>query len=213
MAQHMLPDRYYRSDIRNIYYDTPDYRLIRRSLEKPSYKEKLRLRCYGSIAAQDAVFLEMKKKYKGIVHKRRVTLSCQQAADYMAEPTARLEKGQIGREIDYFKDFYRDLRPSLYLSYDRLAWYSSDSDLRVTLDWNICYRIRDLDLTMEPGGEALLPSDISLLEIKTATAMPLWLAQFLSQNQIRQRSYSKYGNAYLRLLQENKIESRGFHYA
>lgn len=213
MTEKLQPDRYYRSVIRNIYYDTPDYRLVRRSLEKPSYKEKLRLRCYGDVSEENSVFLEMKKKYKGIVYKRRVELRGKEAVKYMADRTARLNAGQIGREIDYFKDFYATLQPTLFLSYNRLAWRSLETDLRVTLDWNICYRTWDLDLTAGVGGTSLLEPGQALLEIKTSTAMPLWFAQFLSSQQIRQCSFSKYGSAYLRLLQENKIEIRGLYYA
>ena len=213
MTENMHRDRYYRSAIRNIYYDTPDYRLIRRSLEKPSYKEKLRLRCYGDVSEENSVFLEMKKKYKGIVYKRRVELSEKEAVQYMADRTARLDAGQIGREIDYFKDFYAVLRPTLFLSYDRLAWHSVDTDLRVTLDWDIRYRTWDLDLTAGADGTPLLEPGQALLEIKTSMAMPLWFAQFLSSQQIRQCSFSKYGSAYLRLLQDNKIEIRGLYYA
>ena len=115
MAQFMEHDRYATSAIRNIYYDTPDYRLIRRSLEKPEYKEKLRLRSYGDATADSKVFLEMKKKYQGVVHKRRIRLRTQEAQQYMADPEARLEDSQIGREIDYFKKFYGDLFPAVLL--------------------------------------------------------------------------------------------------
>lgn len=207
---HMEPDDYGRSLVCNIYYDTPDHRLIRRSLEGPVYKEKLRLRGYGQIREGDKVFLEMKKKYNGIVYKRRVKLPVEKAMAYMADPEAVLDKGQIGRELDYFKRFYGQLRPAMYLSYDRLAWRLDD--LRITLDWNVLYRMEQLDLTVPPEGEQLLEEDQYLLEIKTATAMPLWLVEVLDQNHVRKQSFSKYGKAYLRLLQENKIESRGSQY-
>lgn len=206
----MEPDDYGRSLVCNIYFDTPDHRLIRRSLEGPVYKEKLRLRGYGQIREGDKVFLEMKKKYNGIVYKRRVKLPVEMAMRYMADPEAVLDKGQIGRELDYFKRFYGQLRPTMYLSYDRLAWRLGD--LRVTLDWNVRYRVQQLDLTVPPEGEQLLEAEQYLLETKTATAMPLWLVEVLDQNHIRKQSFSKYGKAYLRLLQENKIESRGSQY-
>lgn len=215
MSQRMEPDKYARSDIRNIYYDTPDHRLIRRSLEKPAYKEKLRLRSYGTVSNADTVFLEMKKKYKGIVYKRRISLPEKEAVSYMADPLAQLEGyGQIGREIDYFKNYYRNLQPSLYLSYDRLAWHdSAGGDLRVTLDYNVCYRTCDMRLTAPSGGERLIEPEQSLLEIKTGMAMPLWLTEVLSTHRIRKISFSKYGTAYLRLLKHKMLESRGIHYA
>ena len=208
LNQHLAPDRFFHSDIRSLYYDTPDYRLIRRSLEGPVYKEKLRLRCYGDPTPGGEVFLELKKKYQGIVYKRRVSLPLEQATAYMADPAARLEAGQIGREIDYFKDFYGDLRPAMFLGCDRLAWHGDDG-LRVTLDRDIRCRTREPDL--RSGGWALLEPGQSLLEIKSAGAMPLWLARFLSGEKIRQQSFSKYGSAYLRLLQNQEIG--GFDYA
>ena len=204
MEPYMELDHYGRTTIRNIYFDTDTYRLIRRSIEKPAYKEKLRLRSYGAAQGEDSVFLEMKKKYKGIVYKRRVGITQEAAKAYMADGAARLEAGQIGREIDYFKDFYDQLRPSVYLSYQRLSWKGIGNDLRVTMDWDVCYRTDDLDLRLPPGGRDLLQPGEALVEIKSATAMPLWLVDFLSQQQIRQRSFSKYGKAYTILLTESR---------
>ena len=60
------------------------YRLIRASLEKPAYKEKLRLRSYGVTEPGGEVFLELKKKYKGIVYKRRITLPEDAAGEFIA---------------------------------------------------------------------------------------------------------------------------------
>ncbi len=78
------PDRYGRSRICSVYYDTPDRRLIRASLEKPVYKEKLRLRTYGVPQDGSSAFIEIKKKYKGIVYKRRITADYAQALDYLS---------------------------------------------------------------------------------------------------------------------------------
>lgn len=212
MAVYMEHDRYATSAIRNIYYDTPDYRLIRRSLEKPEYKEKLRLRSYGDASADSKVFLEMKKKYKGVVYKRRIRLKTKQAQAYMADPDQRLEDSQIGREIDYFKQFYGDLFPAVFLSYDRESWRSHDGTLRITMDWNVRYRTENVDLTEPAYGTQLLEPGVHLLEIKSPGAMPMWLVEVLNKNQIRQCSFSKYGTVYMRLLKEHQIESRGFHY-
>ena len=212
MEEHMEPDAYATSDIRNIYYDTPDYRIIRRSLEKPVYKEKLRLRAYGDVTPESKVFLEMKKKYQGIVYKRRIRLRLRKAVDYMADPAALLDGGQIHREIDYFKQFYKELRPAMYLSYDRCSWCSRDKTLRITMDRNILYRTEELDLTAPKYGRQLLSEGQTLVEIKAPGVIPLWLVRFLSDHKIRQISISKYGTAYGTLLSEHKIESRGFRY-
>ena len=212
MDQYMTPDKYPVSSIRNIYYDTPDFRLIRRSLEKPVYKEKIRLRSYGDATPDSKVFLEMKKKYQGIVYKRRVSLKESEATAYMADPAMRLDRGQIGRELDYFKDFYATLRPALYLSYERRSWFCTADSLRITMDHTILYRTDQLTLTVPPSGESLLEPGQYLVEIKAPGAMPLWLVHLLTEEKIMRTSFSKYGTAYLRLLKEHKIDCRGFHY-
>lgn len=213
MEQHMFPDKYPVSSIRNLYYDTPDFRLIRRSLEKPVYKEKLRLRAYGDVRQEDSVFLEMKKKYDGIVYKRRIALTEKEATDYMKDSDRSLGDSQIAREMDQFKQYYKNLAPRVFLAYDRHSWRSEDGSLRITLDQNIHYRIDALDLKTPTGGISLLQHGQVLIEIKSPTAMPMWLVGFLSKNKIFPTSYSKYGAAYLQLLKEQKITSGGYPYA
>ena len=213
MTARMKPEKYWKSDVRNIYFDTPDGRMIRRSIEGPVYKEKIRLRCYGPAEGSSEVFLELKKKYKGIVYKRRVSLTLDEAMNYMSDKQASLDIGQIGKEIDYVKGFYPGLAPAMYVSYDRLAWKSPDSDLRITVDRNIRYRVSPLDLTVPPSGKALLEPGQGLMEIKTAESIPLWLTAFLSQHRINKTSFSKFGLAYMRELKRKLEESRGVHYA
>ena len=201
--ERMRPDEHGESTVCNIYYDTPDFRLIRASLEKPVYKEKLRMRSYGRVRPEGAVFLELKKKYKGVVYKRRLSLSQWEAANYMAGRVALTEDSQIGREIDWFRDYYESLRPAVYLCYDRAAYFSAeDPNLRATFDRCICWRQEDMSLCAPAGGQQLLLPHQSLLEIKTATAIPLWLVELLERGGIRQASFSKYGEAYLKMLQE-----------
>lgn len=204
-SERMLPDAFGHSSIRNIYYDTPDFRLIRRSLEKPIYKEKLRLRRYGD---NGPVFLEVKKKYKGIVYKRRIRISEPEATAFLAY-CGTVPDTQIGREMVYFRDFYKNLRPQVYLSYERDAWYSkADPGLRITIDEDIRYRNSKLRLTEGPGGQTLLPPDCYLMEVKAENAIPLWLTELLTALKIHKISYSKYGSAYTRELQRK----RGYDY-
>ena len=209
MLLHMNPDRYAFSAIRNVYYDSPDFRLIRRSLEKPEYKEKFRIRSYGETDDDTRVFLELKKKYNGIVYKRRMTMKAKDAAEYMADLDKSLGDTQIGREIDYFKRFYGNLYPAMFLSYDRHSWRSPDGILRITLDTNIRFRTYDVDLRSACYGEELLGPGQTLMEIKAPGAIPMWLATLLSENKIMKKPYTKYGYAYMRLLAEHRLESRG----
>lgn len=197
----MVPDEHGESTICNIYYDTADYRLIRASLEKPAYKEKLRLRSYGVTEPGGEVFLELKKKYKGIVYKRRITLPEDAAGEFIAGRAPLGEHGQIGREIEYFTAFYAPLLPAVHLSCERCAWFSrEDRDLRITFDKNIRFRQEDVSLTLPAGGRRILPEGESLMEIKAAAALPLWLVSELDTLGIYQSTFSKYGEAYKAIL-------------
>ena len=193
---YMKEDEYGRYSICNIYYDTDDFSLIRASLEKPVYKEKLRVRSYGVPAEGDRVFVEIKKKCGGVVYKRRVVMSAQDAPGYLAGDAALSPGGQISREIDYFQTFHRT-RPQVYIGYDRTALAGRENDaLRVTFDTNIRWRESKLDLRRGDGGMPLLPQDVVLMEIKIPGAMPLWLCRLLGSMDIFPTSFSKYGECY-----------------
>lgn len=197
MREYMKPDEYGKSTICNIYFDLPDYYLIRHSLEKPVYKEKLRVRSYGTVGPNDTVFVELKKKYNDVVYKRRINLPEREAMYYLGSDLKGGLPGQIGNEIDYFRFFYKELEPKVFLSYDREAFYAKDDDsFRVTFDENIRWRQTDLSLTKAPYGQAILQPGQSLMEVKTSGAIPLWMVRVLSDNGICKTSFSKYGRAY-----------------
>lgn len=205
LTPYVRPDQYGESTICNIYYDTPDFRLIRRSIEKPVYKEKLRLRSYGPAGPDDNTFLELKKKYKGIVYKRRICLSERDAMSYLNGTSPLPEESQIAKELDWFLDFYGNLQPAVYLSYDRTAFYSKeDPDLRITFDRNIHFRTDDLSLESLPGGRFVIRPGESIMEIKAAGAMPLWLTAILTEADAKRTPFSKYGTAYQLLQKESR---------
>lgn len=210
LRQRMEPDSHGLSTICNLYYDTPDYRLIRHSLEHPVYKEKLRLRCYGLATADADIFLELKKKYKGIVYKRRVKVTEPEGVAFMERIGPLRKQGQISREILYFRDFYQNLRPQVYLCYDREAWYDPvDRGFRMTLDRNVRYRTDDLSLASAFGGREILMPGQTLLEVKAEGAVPLWLVELLNQEGINKQSFSKYGRAYEQMLRERLAVQKG----
>ncbi len=195
-APYIKKDRYGEYTICNLYYDTDDYLLIRASIEKPEYKEKLRLRSYGVPGPADKVFMEIKKKYEGTVYKRRSVLSLRQAEAYLDRGIRPQNEDQIIKEIEYFVNFYHT-KAKVYLAYDREAYADRVSrDLRITFDRNI--RSRDYDLSLSAGdyGQRLLPEGECLMEIKACGAMPLELAHILSELKIYPKSFSKYGNVY-----------------
>lgn len=204
------PDEYAKSDICNLYYDTPDYRLIRRSLESPMYKEKLRLRSYGIPGSESNVFIEIKKKFDHVVYKRRIIMPRKEAMSYLSG--SREDKSQIGREIAYFKSFYKNLEPRMYISYRRRSYKGlEDSSFRITFDRDI--RFRDYDLKLESGmyGRALLSEGQVLMEVKAPQAMPLWFTDFLTAKKIYKTSFSKYGRAYQTIMMDgNEIGERKY---
>lgn len=211
MENYMQPDEYGQSLICNLYFDTPDYTLIRRSLEGPVYKEKLRVRSYGRARSDSQVFLELKKKYKGVVYKRRIDAREQSAMDYLLRSKTLMQQSQITEEIDYFKQMYPGLVPTVYLSYEREAFCGkTDEGLRITFDENILWRQEELSLCAQSYGRAILEPDSVLMEIKTASAIPLWLCGFLSEHSIFKTNFSKYGRAYTQMLQ---VEEGGRKYA
>ena len=195
---HMEPDAYGLTTIQSLYYDTPDKRLVRTSIEKPAFKEKIRLRAYGRVTNESPVFLELKRKAFGIVYKRRVQTTVPEAERFFAGELNLDETGQIDREITYFRDFYQKLEPACMILYDRTAYYEPDGDLRLTIDRNPRYRIDALSFDHAPVGIPLLNPGDTILEIKVQDTIPLWLVRILSEGQIKRGSISKYGEAYRR---------------
>ena len=201
MEPYMKPDQYGRTTIRNLYYDTDSWLLIRRSIEKPIYKEKLRIRSYSRADSGSTVFVELKKKYRSVVYKRRISLPNREAMAWLSGERHCEKHTQIAREIDYFLSYYQTLRPTVFLSYERQAYYATDgSDFRVTFDDRILCRRDDLSLESEVYGTQLLPEGKILMEIKCAGGIPLWMTQVLSKERIYKTSFSKYGTAYQTLI-------------
>ena len=195
---YMQLDKYGLTTIRNVYYDTDSYRLIRRSIEKPLYKEKLRVRSYERADSDSTVFVELKKKYDGVVYKRRIALPERVATDWLDGRISTPVDTQISREIDYFRSYYEGLHPTMFLSYEREAFFDKGgSDFRVTFDRNILCRRNDLSLCCDTYGHNILPSDRVLMEIKCSGAIPLWMVEILSKEKIYKTSFSKYGRAYI----------------
>ncbi len=205
----LQPDQYGKYSICNIYFDSRDYRMIRTSLEKPVYKEKIRLRGYGQPGQKDQVFLELKKKFDGVVYKRRIPMSLSEARKYLYYGIRPRQHSQVLDEIDYAVDFYQ-ARPAVYLSYDRIAFSGKeDPELRVTFDMNI--RARDYSLELDKGafGVPLLGKRELLMEVKIPGAMPLWMSQALAELAIYPVSYSKYGTFYQEYIADRMIEQGG----
>jgi len=204
IEDHMELDEYGRTTIRNIYYDTENYRLIRRSLEAPIYKEKLRVRSYSQAKEDSKVFVELKKKYDSVVYKRRISMPEQEAMLWLNQRKPNEEVTQISREVDYFMEYYKELRPAVFLTYEREAYYTKEkSDFRVTFDDTILCREEAISLQEEVWGRRILPENLVLMEVKCSGGIPIWMTAVLTSAGIRKTSFSKYGEAYKRIIFPN----------
>lgn len=212
MQPYMALDQYGRTTIRNLYYDTDTYLLVRRSIEKPAYKEKIRVRSYSRTDRDSAAFVELKKKYKSVVYKRRISLPYAEATAWLSREKHPDKHTQIANEIDYFMELYGTLHPTVFLSYEREAYYANDgSDFRVTFDDNILCRQNELSLESEVYGTPILPEGKVLMEIKCSGGIPLWMAHVLSEEKIYKASFSKYGTAYGMLIFPQTHPTNSYH--
>ena len=194
--------------IQSIYFDTPDNLLARRSIERPVYKEKLRLRAYGQPGAESVSYAEIKKKVDGIVYKRRTALPLEGAVQAIQSGRLPEDAGQIGREIGWFVRRYPGLRPAALIACERLPMEHLQEGLRLTFDRNIRCRLEGLDLTRPSAGLPLLSPGQVLMEVKVPGAYPLWLARLLSEMGLHPSHFSKYGTAYTRLIAPSQPAAR-----
>lgn len=195
----MLEDEHGQSTICNIYFDTKQYELIRHSITKPVFKDKIRLRSYNIPTKNDTVYLEIKRKYDGVVSKRRIETTLDVLYSYN-QNNNNGEESQIEKEINYYFKHY-NLIPTMFLSYKRTAYYDKENiDFRLTFDSNIL--ARDYDLQLEKGnyGTLILDKDKYIMEIKTLGAMPMWFVKILDELKICPCGFSKYGEAYKELI-------------
>ena len=199
---HMEVDQYGKTSIASIYYDTPDYYLIRTSIEKPIYKEKIRLRSYGLANDDKQVYLELKRKVSGMVYKRRISVN-EETANNFLNKKASLKDNQISHELVYFRDQFKELEPKIMITYDRTSYAETNGNIRLTIDESPRYRTHDLNLHTSMEGNLLLPSGSAILEIKVQQELPLWLVHILSENKIYKTSFSKVGTAY-QMIHSNK---------
>jgi hypothetical protein len=210
IGKRLIPDAHGKSTICSLYLDTPTFLLIRNSIDATTYKEKLRIRSYGVPKEDGQVFFEIKKKYKGVVYKRRISSTLHAVEAYLQSgiPT---EDSQIMRELHYAMELYKRPKPTVLIACEREAYFDVEHpNLRITFDSAVRYR--DYGLSSADGltdtygstGKQILPDELSLMEIKTDGAMPVWLAEALGNCEIYPGKFSKYGNAYLDIMKKGE---------
>ena len=195
LKEHIEPDVFEKSRVSSLYYDNEKFELIRRSIEKPQYKEKFRVRCYGNVSADDYVFVEIKKKMDGVVYKRRTKAKYQDVMDNIK--TCEYKDKQIGSEIKYALDYYKGLAPAIYVSCMRTSYVGKDNhNLRITFDEDLKYRMDNLSLQESIDDKEL--TDKVIMEIKVLNSYPLWLTSILAGLNLFPRGFSKVGTAYIK---------------
>jgi len=202
IADKIPPDEFGEYLVQSLYFDTENWDVIRASIEKPMYKEKMRLRCYGVPGGDSTIYLELKKKYRGVVHKRRIAFPMDRLTGNRARDIAAAEDSQIGRELNFYFQSH-PVQEKVHISYNRVAFADDRSGLRITFDTNVRFRTNQLDYDNPAGGLEVLSPRFVIMEIKTLGGMPLWLAQTLSELQIYPTSFSKYGTGYKRYVLTN----------
>lgn len=210
LDQHMREDEFGLHTVSSIYLDTENNEIIRKSIEKPVYKEKVRLRSYGTPRPSDTVYLELKKKVHGVVYKRRIPLTLKEAERYLKAGIQPESAGQIFEEIDWFVKRYRPA-PAVCISCDRVALSGiEDPQFRVTFDFRMRFRTDHLSLAEGSGGQFLIDPGMCLMEVKTLHSLPMWFTKFLSEQRIFPTSFSKYGTCYKNhILQKGELENAG----
>src|SRR5574344_530455 len=198
LKPYIKSDVYPKSKICNIYFDNDDYDLINNSINKPIYKEKIRLRSYNIPKSKDKVYLEIKKKYNGIVGKRRVETTLDNINNYI-DNNKPINNSVNFKEIDTVIKRY-DLKPKIFVAYDREAYIGIDNkELRITFDKDLRYRCLDLDLSLGDSGKLYFDKPMYIVEIKTLGAIPIFLSLILSDLSIYPTSFSKIGSIYLKM--------------
>ena len=206
LANHMVPDQYSDYLVQNLYYDTERWDVIRTSIEKPAYKEKMRLRCYGETDGDSLCYLELKKKYKGVVYKRRIAIPAQSLVNGSVRSIVSAAPSQIAKELCFYLQS-NDVSKKIYISYQRIAFAGKEAaGLRVTFDTDIRFRLHDLNFAHSNDGQRILPTGYMLMEVKVLGGMPLWLAGALSINGIFPTAFSKYGSCYTEYIVRKKEE-------
>jgi hypothetical protein len=188
--------------IYSLYYDTPGFTIARKSRDKSTYKEKLRLRSYGMPRPGDTIYWELKKKLKGITYKQRIPAPFTQAAFEFQEDVHT----SACNEIRWFFSYYRPL-PQCLVTYERLALRSGKhANLRITFDTQVRFRVSDLDFSFGPSGTPLLDGNRFLMEIKTDRSIPLFLSACLARLNLFPVSYSKYRMAFEQIMYKRVIQ-------
>ena len=197
-------DRYFKSTNCSIYFDDENRYLAIHSLEKPLYKEKVRIRSYGVPKLSDTVFLEIKKKYKGIGSKRRIPIKLSDFYKFLK--TGKLDSNSeiIKKELDScFKRY--NLKPTMFLAYDRTSYCDKDDPtFRITFDRNIRSRNNDLHLENGDHGKKHFKNGEVVMEVKALDRYPFYFVRALSKLKIYPASFSKYGRVTEKILNNKK---------
>ncbi len=195
-SSHLKEDTYFRYTVRSVYFDSERSDLVIRSLMKPDYKMKLRLRSYCDPQGDTPVFLETKKEFEDIIYKRRIGLSYDEAIAYLDYGIPHHVKNNTADEIDYLLNYY-NLSEKVMIAYDRECYASkTEDDVRITFDSNVRYRIDGFSMVLDGSEKRLTDEDTVVMEVKAMDRYPLWLTKTLSAMKLYRGSFSKYGKIY-----------------
>lgn len=210
---HMTRDEYGLHTINSLYYDTVNYDLISLARRKPNYREKLRIRCYGTDYVNAPYFLEIKKKVNKVIYKRRVDMNFYQVNDFINHGLLPINNSfsdeltlmEVKRILD------NNVFPSVMVIYDRIALFDNlDPNFRVTFDFNMRWRKDRLNFLHDDSGSIIAPEVDVIMEVKILKSYPLWFSQLLSELKIFPQSFSKFGEVYKRYILKERFTNEQY---
>ena len=209
----MTRDEYGLHTINSLYYDTVNYDLISLARRKPNYREKLRIRCYGTDYVNAPYFLEIKKKVNKVIYKRRVDMNFYQVNDFINHGLLPINNSfsdeltlmEVKRILD------NNVFPSVMVIYDRIALFDNlDPNFRVTFDFNMRWRKDRLNFLHDDSGSIIAPEVDVIMEVKILKSYPLWFSQLLSELKIFPQSFSKFGEVYKRYILKERFTNEQY---
>jgi hypothetical protein len=184
--------------ISSLYLDSPDLQLLRMAREGWSERMKLRARTYSE-RQEDPVFLEVKRRFNGVVHKTRARLARAEVRAPLRSHAwgapARSGPSELRQFVHLAQHFA--VRPVRHVRYLREAYESRGGEpVRVTFD-RALEQAEGRDGELSPDGSRWRPLGLEgvVLELKFTGGFPLWMGALVARFELERRSISKYSLA------------------
>lgn len=181
-------------ELSSLYFDTPDFELMREVQEEGAYQELFRMRTDALLMKESLVAMEIVKQFNGRKSLRSVLIPYVNAQSFLRNYRKHVLKvgveAQISREIEYLVSG-RNLVPKVVISSDRISVVSTKKGrLEMDFDFNIRWRTADLDLKKGNVGEFVDPTLNVLMTVKSEGNHPQWFRELVEELNLCESSFS-----------------------